>query len=58
VFSNSELISDPDIESILVKEEDALIILLGGGTKKRQQRDIENARMMWKEYKARKGQEG
>jgi len=40
------------------KEEDTLIVLLGGGTKKRQQKDIENARMMWKEYKARKGQEG
>ncbi|MDZ7699225.1 MAG: type II toxin-antitoxin system RelE/ParE family toxin [Deltaproteobacteria bacterium] len=40
------------------KEEDTLIILLGGGTKKRQQRDIENARMMWKEYKERKRQEG
>jgi len=40
------------------KEEDTLIILLGGGTKKRQQKDIENARMMWKEYKERKGQEG
>lgn len=40
------------------KEEDALIILLGGGIKKRQQKDIENARMMWKEYKERKRQEG
>jgi len=40
------------------REGDTVIILLGGGTKKRQQRDIENARMMWKEYKERKRQEG
>jgi putative addiction module killer protein len=31
-----------------------LIILLGGGTKQRQQADIERARAMWTEYKARK----
>ncbi len=40
------------------KDGDDLIILLGGGTKKRQQKDIQNARMMWKEYKERKRQEG
>ncbi|WP_306118169.1 MULTISPECIES: type II toxin-antitoxin system RelE/ParE family toxin [unclassified Roseitalea] len=31
-----------------------LIILLVGGTKRRQQRDIENAKWMWADYKARK----
>ena len=31
-----------------------LVILLGGGTKKRQQRDIEEAKTLWAEYKARK----
>ena len=32
----------------------ALVILLGGGTKKRQQKDIEKAKALWKEYKKRK----
>ncbi|MCF8146520.1 MAG: type II toxin-antitoxin system RelE/ParE family toxin [Deltaproteobacteria bacterium] len=40
------------------KDGDELIILLGGGTKKRQQNDIQNVRMVWKEYKERKRQEG
>ena len=30
-----------------------LIILLGGGTKRRQSRDIEEARVLWGEYRAR-----
>ena len=33
---------------------DALIILLGGGTKKRQQKDIEIAQSLWRDYKRRK----
>ena len=33
-----------------------LIILFGGGTKKRQSRDIENAKQLQQEYKARKKQ--
>ena len=36
----------------------ALVILLGGGTKARQQRDIEDARSRWREYRLRKRQEG
>jgi len=40
------------------KDGDTLIILLGGGIKKRQQKDIEDARKIWKEYKRRKRQEG
>ena len=39
------------------KDGDALVILLGGGTKKRQQKDIETAKILWKEYKRRKRQE-
>ena len=39
------------------KDGDALIILLGGGTKKLQQKDIQDARAIWKEYKRRKRQE-
>ena len=33
---------------------DTLIILLGGGTKQRQQRDINDARALWREYRRRK----
>ena len=40
------------------KDGDTLIILLGGGIKKRQQKDILDARTIWKEYKRRKLQEG
>ena len=36
---------------------DALIVLLGGGTKGRQQRDIETARDLWREYRRCKRQE-
>lgn len=32
----------------------ALVILLVGGTKKRQQRDIDTAKSLWTDYKARK----
>ena len=39
------------------KDGDTLIILLGGGTKKRQQKDIEAAQDLWREYKHRKRQE-
>ena len=36
------------------RDGDALIVLLGGGTKARQQRDIETARKLWREYRRRK----
>ena len=36
------------------KDGDKLVILLGGGTKKRQSRDIETAKLHWKDYKTRK----
>lgn len=39
------------------KDGDSLVILLGGGTKKRQQNDIENAKILWGDYKRQKKQE-
>jgi putative addiction module killer protein len=36
------------------RDGDTLVILLTGGTKKRQQRDIEAAALMWRDYKANK----
>ena len=36
------------------RDGDVLVILLAGGTKKRQQRDIEDARARWTDYKRRK----
>jgi putative addiction module killer protein len=39
------------------RDGDNLVILLGGGSKKRQQKDIDLAKVFWKEYKRRKRQE-
>ena len=39
------------------RDGDTLIVLLGGGTKARQQRDIENAGHLWREYRLRKREE-
>ena len=47
----------PGYRIYIGKDGDALIILLGGGTKKRQQKDIEAAKSLWKQYKQRKRQE-
>ena len=44
----------PGYRIYLSKDGERLIILLGGGTKRRQHGDIEQARAMWAEYKARK----
>lgn len=44
----------PGYRIYLAKDGDKLIILLGGGAKQRQQSDIERAKAMWSEYKARK----
>ena len=38
------------------RDGDALVILLGGGTKRRQQRDIDDAKTRWTDYKRRKRQ--
>jgi len=47
----------PGYRIYLGRDGDTLVILLGGGTKKRQQKDIETAKKLWKEYKRRKRQE-
>lgn len=47
----------PGYRVYFAKDGDTLIILLGGGTKKRQQKDIEAAQDLWREYKQRKRQE-
>jgi putative addiction module killer protein len=39
------------------KDGERLVILLGGGTKRRQQADIDEAHMLWAEYKKRKREE-
>lgn len=38
----------------LAKDGDTLIVLFGGGTKRGQQRDIDKAKALLAEYKARK----
>ena len=35
------------------KEGQDIIILLGGGSKRHQQKDIDRAKLLWKEYKSR-----
>ena len=40
------------------RDGNELIILLAGGTKRRQQREIEDARMRWADYKQRKKEAG
>ena len=44
----------PGYRIYLGKDGSALVVLLGGGTKRRQQADIERAKAMWDEYRARK----
>jgi putative addiction module killer protein len=44
----------PGYRIYLAKDGDTLVILLGGGTKQRQQADIDRAKAMWAEYRARR----
>lgn len=44
----------PGYRIYLAKDGDQLIILFGGGTKRGQQRDIDRAKALYKEYKSRK----
>ena len=46
----------PGYRIYLAKDGDKLIILFGGGTKKKQQKDIDLAKELHAEYKARKKQ--
>jgi len=44
----------PGYRVYLTREDEALLILFGGGTKKRQQADIDRARALLEEHRARK----
>lgn len=44
----------PGYRVYIGRDGEKLIILLGGGTKKEQQKDIERALAMWREYSQRK----
>lgn len=44
----------PGYRIYLAKDGDTLIVLFGGGTKRGQQRDIDQAKQLLAEYKARK----
>jgi putative addiction module killer protein len=47
----------PGLRIYLGKDGERLVILLAGGTKKRQQKDIEDAKARWQDYKKRKMRE-
>jgi putative addiction module killer protein len=44
----------PGYRIYLLRDGDDLIVLLGGGTKSRQQRDIDVARELLREYRSRR----
>lgn len=44
----------PGYRLYIGRDGDRLIILLGGGTKKQQQKDIDRALVLWKDYLVRK----
>lgn len=47
----------PGLRIYLGKDGERLVILLAGGIKKRQQKDIEEAKARWQDYKKRKSRE-
>ena len=53
----SRIVFGPGYRIYVGRDGDSLVILLGGGTKKRQNRDIEAARVRWRDYKSRKREE-
>jgi hypothetical protein len=52
--SNYDSTLAPGYRVYFGKDGEEIILLLGGGTKKRQQKDIEQAKYLWNEYKAAK----
>ena len=48
----------PGYRVYFANDGERLVILLAGGTKRRQQDDIQLARRLWAEYKARRKREG
>ena len=52
-FGEYRLDWGPGYRIYLGKDGEDLIILFGGGTKQRQQANIERAKVLWAEYKAR-----
>jgi putative addiction module killer protein len=44
----------PGYRIYLAKDGESLIVLFGGGTKRRQQADIDRAKALYAEYKARR----
>ena len=48
----------PGLRIYLAKDGLKLILLIGGGTKKRQQKDIDQALVLWDDYKRRKASGG
>lgn len=46
--------SGPGYRIYFGRDGDTLIVLLGGGTKNRQQKDIETARRLWRDYRNRR----
>ena len=48
----------PGYRIYLAKDGDSLIVLFGGGTKRGQQRDIDQAKVLLAEFKARKKAQG
>lgn len=48
----------PGYRIYLAREGVKIIVLIGGGTKKQQQKDINHALALWKNYKQRKLKEG
>ncbi len=44
----------PGYRVYFARDGEAIIVLLGGGSKKRQSQDIEEAKLLWAEYKSAK----
>ncbi|WP_428101102.1 type II toxin-antitoxin system RelE/ParE family toxin [Candidatus Rariloculus sp.] len=49
--------SGPGYRIYFGRDGETLIVLLGGGTKRRQQRDIDTAKRLWRDYRRRRKEE-